>query len=130
MSHTVSINDKLYNELKEYCDLNKIKVSSFCEEMLKKALNEAKYGDIPFGVIEHKEPKTPVQPISVSSGSSISDIVEEKEEVPHFLSPLAEEYKKEMPKIDKEEAQKIIDMAINKANTENNKKPRKTRVLN
>lgn len=124
MSHSISINDKLYSEIKEYCDLNKIKVSSFCEEMLKKALNEAKYGDIPFGRIGSEQINEP------NESSSSNNAVELVEKEPQHLSPLAAEYKKEIPIIDKEEAQKIIDMAINVTNHEKNKKPRKTRVLN
>ena len=124
MSHSISINDKLYSEIKEYCDLNKIKVSSFCEEMLKKTLNEAKYGDIPFGRIGSEQINEP------NESSSSNNAVEPVEKEPQYLSPLAAEYKKEMPIIDKEEAQKIIDMAINGTDHEKNKKPRKTRVLN
>lgn len=132
MSHSISINDKLYSEIKEYCDLNKIKVSSFCEEMLKKDLNEAKYGDIPFGRIgsEQINERKNEQINEPNESSSSNNAVEPVEKEPQYLSPLAAEYKKEMPIIDKEEAQKIIDMAINGTDHEKNKKPRKTRVLN
>lgn len=128
MSHSISINDKLYNEIKEYCDLNKIKVSSFCEELLRKSLNEVKYGDIPFGHIGSEHINEQINELNESSLSSNS--VESDEKEPQYLSPLAEEYKKEMPKIDMEKAQKIIDMTINGTEPEKNKKTRKTRVLN
>ena len=51
MSHNISITDDLYKDIKEYCDLNELKISSLCCDLLKKAINELKYGDIPFGVI-------------------------------------------------------------------------------
>lgn len=50
-SHSILINNDLYNEIKQYCDLNGLKPSVLCNDLLKKALNELKYGDIPFGVI-------------------------------------------------------------------------------
>ena len=53
MSHSITIDDKLYNEIKDYCNLNNLKVSTLCSDLLKKALNELKYGDIPFGLIPH-----------------------------------------------------------------------------
>jgi len=54
MAHNISINDDLYNEIKQYCDLNGRKPSALCNDLIKKALNELKYGDIPFGVIENE----------------------------------------------------------------------------
>lgn len=60
--HSISINDKLYNDIKDYCKLNKIKVTNFCNELLEKSFNNLKYGDIPFGVVEQfKGNAVPVQ---------------------------------------------------------------------
>lgn len=53
-AHSVLINNDLYEEIKEYCDLNGIKPSILCNDLLKKALTELKYGDIPFGVIKNE----------------------------------------------------------------------------
>lgn len=54
-SHSILINNDLYSEIKQYCDLNGIKPSVLCNDLLKKALNELKYGDIPFGVIGNEQ---------------------------------------------------------------------------
>ena len=54
MSHSITLNEGLYNEIKEYCDLNGLKPSNLCNDLLKKALTELKYGDIPFGVIKNE----------------------------------------------------------------------------
>lgn len=53
-AHSVLINNDLYQEIKEYCDLNGIKPSILCNDLLKKALTELKYGDIPFGIIKNE----------------------------------------------------------------------------
>ncbi len=53
-AHSVLINNDLYEEIKEYCGLNGIKPSILCNNLLKKALTELKYGDIPFGIIKNE----------------------------------------------------------------------------
>ena len=50
--HNISIDDDLYSDIKQYCKLNNIKISIFCNDLIKKYFNNLKYGDIPFGVIE------------------------------------------------------------------------------
>lgn len=77
MSHSITITDSLYNELKEYCDLNNIKVSNLCGDLLKKGINELKYGEIPFGIVVKpvftpiEQELVPVQPMSEPSGASL-----------------------------------------------------------
>ena len=51
--HSISIDDKLYEEISEYCKLNSLKINAFCNKLLKNGLNTEKYGDIPFGMIPH-----------------------------------------------------------------------------
>lgn len=53
--HSIVITDeRLYNDLVEYCRLNNEKISNFCQRVLKEQLLEEKYGDMPFGEITHK----------------------------------------------------------------------------
>ena len=47
--HNISISDKLYNNIREYCQLNQLKVNSFVEDLLRNALNIEKFGVSPFG---------------------------------------------------------------------------------
>ena len=56
-NHTITINENLYNEIKQYCDLNGLKPSVLCNDLLKKGITELKYGDIPFGVIKNERAK-------------------------------------------------------------------------
>lgn len=52
--HTVQIDSKLYNEIKEYCKLNELKIGSFINEILKKSFLVEKYGETPFSNFEEK----------------------------------------------------------------------------
>lgn len=105
MSHSITINDELYKELKEYCDLNNLKMSNLCGDLLKKGLNELKYGDIPFGIITKptalpiKQELIPVQPMSFPKGEPL----------------LTEMYKSDDEKIEsRQESRQIVQIEENK----------------
>lgn len=44
---TVNIEDKLYGEMKEYCKLNNLTVTSLVNDLLKEGFSVKKYGDMP-----------------------------------------------------------------------------------
>lgn len=46
--HRITINDSLYKELYEFCKLNNLKLTEFCNILLKKSLLIEKYGETPF----------------------------------------------------------------------------------
>lgn len=46
--HSVLIDEILYNDIKEYCELNGLKTSEFINQQLKDAFLMEKYGDAPF----------------------------------------------------------------------------------
>ena len=71
MSNNITINEKLYNEINEYCDLNGLIVSDLCNELLKKGLIELEYGDIPFGVINDEY-------ISERKNEQINELINEE----------------------------------------------------
>ena len=48
------IDDKLYQDIKQFCILNRIKINGFINELLKNAFNREKYGDTPFGITTPK----------------------------------------------------------------------------
>ena len=84
--NTIQINDKLYIELKEYCDLNNLNISELCNDLLKKGINELKYGDIPFGIIIKptplpiKQELIPVQPMSFPKGEPLGPEVSKSDD--------------------------------------------------
>ena len=56
----MQLDNKLYKEIKEYCDLNELKTRDFIHDILKKAFLKEKYGESPFNrknvdVISNKE---------------------------------------------------------------------------
>jgi len=46
--HSVKIEDALYDKLASYCKENGKKIPSFCNDAIRKALNQEMYGDAPF----------------------------------------------------------------------------------
>lgn len=48
MPHKIEISDKTYEELKEYCTLNHIKMGQYADKLLYDGLMIEKYGDVPF----------------------------------------------------------------------------------
>lgn len=49
--HNISIDGKLWSDIKSFCDTNGLKLNVYCEKLLREAFLSAKFGDIPFGVI-------------------------------------------------------------------------------
>ena len=85
MAKTIAINEDLYNEILEYCKLNKITIKDFSEKALKNSLMLEKYGDIPFGgfkeIPKAKEPEHIVAvDVAVDEGKTILTVVDTKEE--------------------------------------------------
>ena len=85
MAKTIGVNEDLYNEILEYCKLNKITIKDFSEKALKNSLMLEKYGDIPFGGFKEfpkvKEPEhiVAVDP-AIDEGKTILTVVGTKEE--------------------------------------------------
>ena len=44
----VSVDRKLYSQIKEYCSLNDLKISAYIDALLKDAFMRSKYGEKPF----------------------------------------------------------------------------------
>ena len=57
---TVNIEDKLYEDIREYCKLNKLTISVFVNDLLKKNFMVEKYNDAP-PFFKKKEPE--IEPI-------------------------------------------------------------------
>ena len=44
----MQVDEKLYAEIKQYCELNGLKIKPFISDLLRKAFNREKFGDGPF----------------------------------------------------------------------------------
>ena len=51
---TVQIDVKLYSDIRDFCNLNNIKLKEYVNILLKKAFMEDKYGERPFDTVELK----------------------------------------------------------------------------
>ena len=57
--HSVSIDGKLYSELKEYCDLNGLKLNIYAEELIRKQFSIEKFGATPFDRMDKPQVREP-----------------------------------------------------------------------
>jgi len=48
MPHKVEISDKTYEDLKEFCNLNDLKIGQFADKLIHDGLMIEMYGDVPF----------------------------------------------------------------------------------
>lgn len=48
MPHKVEISDKTYEDLKEFCNLNDLKMGQFADKLIRDGLMMEMYGDVPF----------------------------------------------------------------------------------
>lgn len=76
--HTIQINGDLYEKLFNYCKLNKLKVSQYCNELLERLFNVDMYGDIPFGKIISSDEKQAETVCEIEDEVIIEEKVQEK----------------------------------------------------
>lgn len=94
--NTVQIENELYNDIKEYCKLNKLKIGSFINEILKKSFLVEKYGDTPFTNFSKKMVEN-IEPIPEPKQDVVDncffEILDENKviEVPNEIKPKFEE---------------------------------------
>lgn len=48
MAHKVEISDKTYEDLKEFCNLNDLKIGQLADKLIREGLMIEMYGDVPF----------------------------------------------------------------------------------
>lgn len=51
---TIDIENKLHNDIKEYCKMNGLVMKDFVNKLLKKSFTVEKYGETPFGEVSLK----------------------------------------------------------------------------
>lgn len=119
--HSISISGGLYNDLKEYCELNSLKISEFAEKLLKDALMMEKYGDAPFFTPPKIELiNEPIKPVIVGklNVEPVQPVI--KDERVTIVSPI------EVDKPDSNGrvyAKEVVEKAIEKFNEEHNNIP-------
>lgn len=99
--HSVSIDAKLYQDIKEYCQLNSLKLNRFVNEMINKQFMIEKYGDAPFADFRKKIEENTIE-IDPQIQQAIADnfwemLESEKEE--EIKEEIVEKPKEELPKV-------------------------------
>lgn len=99
----ISIRLSVYERLKEYCSLNKLKISDVASDSIHETLMNLMYGDIPFGTIsspmnEREEKEVEMEVVH------IQEVMEEKK---------PEEEVIEEAKIEKEENLEVVNSTPN-----------------
>lgn len=61
MPHKVEISDKTYDKLKEFCDLNDLKIGQLADKLIYDGLMIEMYGDVPF--TDYRRPKKEMKEI-------------------------------------------------------------------
>jgi hypothetical protein len=90
MPHKVEISDKTYEDLKEFCNLNDLKIGQFADKLIRDGLMIEMYGDVPF-TNYHIKPPQEIKVIEVK-GTLNKDGTFEQEGV----KPIDEETKVQM----------------------------------
>lgn len=93
--HMIQVKNTLYNDIKEYCDLNNLKVNIFINELIEKSFLIEKYGSSPFNNFREKindtvEIPEPIQEVIDNHFWEMLDEEKPQEEV----IPVPEELKK------------------------------------
>lgn len=65
MPHKVEISDKTYEDLKEFCSLNNLKIGQFADKLIRDGLMIEMYGDVPF--TNYRKPAQEITAIEVKT---------------------------------------------------------------
>ena len=95
MPHKVEISDKTYEKLREYCELNDLKIGQLADKFIYDSLMIELYGDVPF--TNYRKPVQEIKAIEVK-GTLNKDGTFEQESV----KPIDEETKAQMIEVIKE----------------------------
>ena len=106
--HNISISERLYNDIKEYCKLNELKLNVFVEELIQKSFNVEKFGDTPFAKQEKPEPTSKKEAVIVNEYvKELETFQKEKAE------PVVEQVKEPEPIVEpepiKKEPEKVVE---------------------
>lgn len=102
MAHNVKIEDKLYNKLKAFCDLNDTTVYKLTQEALTEYLNKIQFGDAPFLKVQHggeyhdEKGKLIITAVSAEDGEAMLTKILSENQDPPFTQELAEKAKEIM----------------------------------
>lgn len=112
--HNISISDRLYKDIKDYCELNSLKLNEFVESLLKKSFAVEKFGESPFDFGVKSQEAVVVTPKSQKAEvfeEAVAQIIEKSTETmptPEEIKDKTEEiFQKEEPKVEQKPKRKV-----------------------
>lgn len=84
----MQVDEKLYAEIKQYCELNGLKIKPFITDLLRKAFNREKYGDGPFQMRRDSAPPIIESEIKKDKKTTFYEIDVAPKEVKKDLTPI------------------------------------------
>ena len=88
MSHKVEISDKTYEDLKEFCRLNDLKIGQCADKLIRDGLMIEMYGDVPF--TNYRKP--PKEMVEIPAPGKLK----EQEDIPPEIQKVINEHFTEM----------------------------------
>lgn len=142
MPHSVKIEDRLYEKLKEYCGINSISITQLCNDAITDYLNTIKFGDAPFLRHEnenrqnYQETPTKIDKIAKKDESLLEKLVNSGttviESIEHGEDGNFEIHMKKLDGLDSIETKFTVHndgtVEIDKNNQETQQRPRKRRL--
>ena len=88
MPHKVEIADRTFEDLREYCKLNNLKIGQFADKLIREGLMIEMYGDVPF--TNYRKP--PKEMVEIPA----PDKLKEQEDIPPEIQKVINEHFTEM----------------------------------
>ena len=103
----VEIEQKLYNDIKQYCKLNGLVIKDFVNKLLKKAFTVEKYGEKPFSANEVVSvPYVPTLEVTLEKPADLPPITNEKV-IEKFTRPTEDIVTEEIKEVKKNKKRKL-----------------------
>ena len=94
MPHKVEITDKTYEDLKEFCSLNDLKIGQFADKLIRDGLMIEMYGDVPF--TDYRKPVSEVKEIPVTEVFKAMEEKAPQEDIPPEIAQVVQDHWFEM----------------------------------
>lgn len=94
MSHKVEIADRTFEDLREYCKLNDLKIGQFADKLIREGLMIEMYGDVPF--TNYRKPASEVKEIPVAKVFKVMEEKAPQENIPPEIGQAIQDHWFEM----------------------------------
>lgn len=89
MPHKIEISDKTYEDLKEFCRLNDLKIGQFADKLIRDGLMIEMYGDVPF--TNYRKPVSEAKEIPVTEVFKVMEEKAPQEDIPPEIAQVVQD---------------------------------------